>query len=325
MSKSYSGCGSVSLAWATRWRKDFCPVDSDRFDALSRRLGVRATRRGAGALGAMLVATLALPEAGEAQVQAELCLKPGMRCKQKQGKHRKRMRCCGKAKCRKGRCRCKSGFQSCQGRCIRKSECCGGCPAGQTCSNGQCTGCGQCPAGQACVDDRCVGCGQGGDCTVFATSTTHTGELGGITGADAICQNLADQAGLPGTFKAWISDATESPATSFTQNPGRYVRTDGLPVAANWTTLVSGATLSVPIDRNETGAYIAADREAWTNTLPSGLPAANVNNLLCNAWTDGSGGFSGRVGAIDEVDEDWTNDHSDPCNSTWRLYCFQQG
>ncbi len=299
-------------------------MDADRFDALSRHLGVRATRRGASALGAVLVAALALPETGEAQVQAEMCIKPGQRCKQKQGKHRKKMRCCGKAKCRKGRCRCRKGFKRCLGKCIRMTECCGGCPAGQTCVNGQCTGCGQCPAGQACVDDRCVGCGQGGDCTVFATSTTHSGNLGGVAGADAICQTLAGQAGLPGTFKAWLSNATQSPATSFTQNPGRYVRTDGLPIVANWTVLVSGAALSVPIDRDETGAYITAELETWTNTLPSGLPTTNDISLICNAWNDGSGVPSGRVGAIGKMDEGWTNDHSDRCNSTWRLYCFQQ-
>ncbi len=33
---------------------------------------------------------------------------------------------------------------------------------------------------------------------VFVTSTTHTGNLGGIADADLICNNLAAGAGLPG-------------------------------------------------------------------------------------------------------------------------------
>jgi hypothetical protein len=285
---------------------------------------VPATRRGASALGAVLVAALVLPETGSAQVQAEMCIKPGLRCKKKQGKHRKKMRCCGKAKCRKGRCRCKQGFQSCQGRCIGKTECCGGCPAGQTCVNGQCTGCGTCPAGEACVNDQCVGCGQGGDCTAFATSTLHTGNLGGLTGADAICQQRASAAGLSGTYKAWLSDATESPVTRFVQNPGRYVRTDGLPVAANWADLVSGV-IKTNLDRTETGQFINDDREAWTNTGANGTPYVTDPNLICSEWGSGSSGVLGRVGETDQVDGDWTSSHVDPCDSPWRLYCFQQG
>lgn len=281
-------------------------MDSDRFDALSRHLGVRATRRGASALGALLLATLAVPQTGEAQVQAEMCIKPGRRCKKKQGKHRKKMRCCGQASCRKGRCRCKRGLQNCQGKCISQAECCGGCPTGQT-----------------CVGARCVGCGQGGDCIAFATSTLHSGNLGGLAGADAICQQRATAAGLGGAYKAWLSDATASPATRFVQNPGRYVRTDGLPIAADWAALVSGVIL-INLDRTETGQFINSDREAWTNTAPDGTPYATNPNLLCSEWGSGSSGVSGRVGEVDQVDEDWTSSHSDACDDEWRLYCFQQ-
>ena len=41
--------------------------------------------------------------------------------------------------------------------------------------------------------------------TVFVSSQNYTGALGGISGADAICQNCASAAGLTGTFKAWLS------------------------------------------------------------------------------------------------------------------------
>src|SRR5262249_42934796 len=40
---------------------------------------------------------------------------------------------------------------------------------------------------------------------VFVTSTTHDGNLGGLDGADAICASLAANAGLSGTYKAWLS------------------------------------------------------------------------------------------------------------------------
>jgi hypothetical protein len=55
---------------------------------------------------------------------------------------------------------------------------------------------------------------------VFLTSGTYSGNLGGISGAHAICQRHADAAGLPGKYKAWIGgdfwdwDSTERLHTS---------------------------------------------------------------------------------------------------------------
>lgn len=51
--------------------------------------------------------------------------------------------------------------------------------------------------------------------TVFVTSQTYTGNLGGLAGADAQCNLLAKAAGLEGSYLAWLSDATESPSTRF--------------------------------------------------------------------------------------------------------------
>lgn len=158
---------------------------------------------------------------------------------------------------------------------------------------------------------------------MFATSTLHTGQLGGLAGADAICWQRAAAAGLTGTYKAWLSDASEAPATRFIRNPGRYVRTDGLPIAASWTALVSGP-LSVPIDRDEAGRYLAEEREAWTNTTISGAPVETNQNTLCHGWDSASAWSVGRVGETDELSDKWTSSHVDSCDTLWRLYCFQQ-
>ncbi len=45
--------------------------------------------------------------------------------------------------------------------------------------------------------------------SVFVTSSTFTGNLGGISGADAKCQQAAANASLPGTWLAWISDPNQ--------------------------------------------------------------------------------------------------------------------
>lgn len=158
---------------------------------------------------------------------------------------------------------------------------------------------------------------------MFTTSVRYTGLLGGLLGADALCQQRASAAGLSGVYMAWLSTATDSPATRFAQNPGRYVRADGVPVAADWAELVSGVLLT-NLDRTETGQFIANDREAWTNTAADGTPYATDRLVTCAGWNASSSEFSSRVGETDQVDEDWTSSHDDPCDNEWRLYCFQQ-
>ena len=68
---------------------------------------------------------------------------------------------------------------------------------------------------QAQLDDltaRVTGSG-----LVFVTSTTHNGNLGGVAGADAICNARAAAAGLPGSYLAWISMADDDPEFRFFQ------------------------------------------------------------------------------------------------------------
>src|SRR5690606_30939588 len=103
--------------------------------------------------------------------------------------------------CVQGVCDCVSGHKPCDGTCISESACC-------TASD--------CNADQNCENHVCVAklCGAGGICRVFTTAQTHTANLGGVEGADDICQLAAD--GSPrtqgGTYRAWIADRTEANA-----------------------------------------------------------------------------------------------------------------
>ena len=58
---------------------------------------------------------------------------------------------------------------------------------------------------------------------VFLTSKTYSGDLGGLDGADTICNDLALDAGLPGTYKAWLSDSFVSVSERFT-HAGPYIQ-----------------------------------------------------------------------------------------------------
>jgi len=51
-------------------------------------------------------------------------------------------------------------------------------------------------------------CSEVSFCTVFTTSTFHQGNLGGLAGADAICNARAAEASLPGIYMAWLADQT---------------------------------------------------------------------------------------------------------------------
>ena len=69
--------------------------------------------------------------------------------------------------------------------------------------------------------------------TVFVTSQTYTADFGGYVAARNICNQLASDAGLPGTYSAWISDSVNWPSKSFIQSTVKYVDTQGNTIAAH--------------------------------------------------------------------------------------------
>jgi hypothetical protein len=176
-------------------------------------------------------------------------------------------------------------------------------------------------------------CGQDSK-RVFVTSVLYNGNLGGLDGADMKCQTLAMAAGLPGTYRAWLSDFDHSPSTRFSKAGGPYILVDGSIIANNWTALVSGSALRRAIDLTDTGGAPPAtgktcgnvNRSVWTNTRDDGT-LANPS-YTCSDWTSSTGTASwwGRS----DHQSSWTlacsggNSAEIGCGSTSSLYCFQQ-
>lgn len=156
--------------------------------------------------------------------------------------------------------------------------------------------------------------------TVFATSTLQNGNLGGVSGADAICAARASAAGLSGTFKAWISTTSYSddPIVTFMQSAVPYKLVDGTTVASDWSDLIDG-TLSNAINLDESGN--AATGYAWTFV---GSNAQSGGSDNCSSWTDSSGASDGEIGSVTATNSTWTASFGDLCSETYRLYCFQQ-
>jgi hypothetical protein len=73
---------------------------------------------------------------------------------------------------------------------------------------------------------------------VFKTSQTHSGNFGGLAGANAYCNSAAAAAGVPGTFVAFLGTLTGTRVTPFQAlgSARGWIRIDGLP----FTDTVSG-------------------------------------------------------------------------------------
>lgn len=154
---------------------------------------------------------------------------------------------------------------------------------------------------------------------VFVSSSVHDGDFGGPGAADTICDDLADTAGLPGRFRAWLSNDSNSPSSRFDPSDEAYDRTDGVRVADNYDDLVDG-TLAAPIDVDENMVDIGI-AGVWTYTAADGTPSAA--GFSCQGWSS-NGGDAGTFGSNQATDSTFTEFSTATCSTEFHLYCVQQ-
>jgi len=171
---------------------------------------------------------------------------------------------------------------------------------------------------------------------VFVSGFGISGNMGGIAGANAHCQSAATAAGLTGTFRAWISTASQSPSTTFTQSSSPYVLVNNALVATSWADLIDGE-LANPINLNEYGNNVG-NVKVWTQTFPNGTYDNGNCTAQCANWTSNSTSSYARWGNSGASNGAWssTGDGSgngacgsgtwecNQCNCSNRLYCFEQ-
>lgn len=191
--------------------------------------------------------------------------------------------------------------------------------------------CDVCMGDEVCSGDRqcVVPCGApGAVCRVFVTSGMRRGNFGGLDGADQFCQELAMDAALPGTYKAWLSDSTGSPSSRFTQARGPYQLINGVTIADNWTDL-TGGSLAHEINIDEFGDVLpdsTARNDVWTTTTPGGV-RYTIGGLVvdCENWTLADFDHFGALGTSSLADANWSEAGiAITCATRNRLYCFQQ-
>lgn len=202
--------------------------------------------------------------------------------------------------------------------------------AGTSCNDGLCfngAASGVCDQNGNCRTEPSAS----GNCLVFVTSSTQKGNLGGLAGADAICQRSAEAAGLKGIFKAWLSDSTHSAAERLTHSSVEYVDTQGRVIARHWADLTDGA-LARAITTDEKGYDWDADAKhcglikwlarTWTATTAGG----GADGPFCADWTDGGETALASTGMYCYASGEWTDPGSlqSGCSADLSLYCLQQ-
>ena len=158
---------------------------------------------------------------------------------------------------------------------------------------------------------------------MFATSAGFTGNLGGIAGADAKCQALANASTnnrIKGrAFLAWVSTGAAPVATRMVQGTQAYVNANGSAVAFNFSDLTDGSLLSdISVDElggNRKGAG------AWTGTSSVG---AGFSGNGCTDWTAATAGLTGDYGNVGGSGSGWSSLSLDDCSALHSLYCVEK-
>ncbi|MDP1602251.1 MAG: DUF1554 domain-containing protein [Legionella sp.] len=169
--------------------------------------------------------------------------------------------------------------------------------------------------------DSIASCQAGGSCGAFVTSTFSTGLMGGLAGANAICQTRADSVGLTGVWNAWLSTATVNASTNILYSSSvTYVRSSQTSmIIAPAGTLLSGSIATTFL--TETGSVPAApNEEVYTGTLQNGTNSAGNN---CSNWTSAGGAIAAQIGTTANTNATWTERSISGCNFLRRIYCFQ--
>ena len=153
----------------------------------------------------------------------------------------------------------------------------------------------------------------------------YNGHLRGLEGADRKCQRLATAAGLPGTYKAWLTNRHTTPQERFTHSAVPYVTVTGVVIADDFADLAD-FILDAPFIVTEqggvppldtTGCPGPADNFATFNVWTGSKP------YNCGGWTLSEGGEG--VWGYPELPDSWAGVcHGGDCDWLAPIYCFQQ-
>ncbi|MBV6492194.1 MAG: hypothetical protein LDLANPLL_00185 [Turneriella sp.] len=164
------------------------------------------------------------------------------------------------------------------------------------------------------------------ECIIFVATNGnlgYNGNLGGVAGADAICQAEGNAYGK-GVYRALLVDgsvrrACENGSCSTAKNwvlqaNRAYKRPDGTAIGTTDASRVFG-NLAAAIAPSGTIA------SAWTGLMPT---AWTVSSSTCSGWTTSETGSSGDYGQISVTGNSAFAYGGNVCSAALGVYCVQQ-
>ena len=165
---------------------------------------------------------------------------------------------------------------------------------------------------------------------VFVTNERFNGSMGGLSGADNRCTAAANDAGLGGSYVAWLGSGANGPSTRIPDPQRAIVFPDRkTSVAGSMADLAANGPRAALVV-TERGASLTAadcaDDRVWTNATAAGA-VANPS-LDCGSWggvtAGGNAGQLGR-GQLGGAQDAWTiGCPEQACQVDGHLYCFQK-
>ncbi len=158
----------------------------------------------------------------------------------------------------------------------------------------------------------------------FLTSSLHTGDLGGVEGADEICNSRASEADLPGTYVAFLATDDQTALERLDGARG-WMRTDGRPLADRVEDLAVGRVFH-PLNVFETGESVGLPSPSDYNIVWTGIDgAAETSPSRCQDWDSADASESGQTGESRAGATTFMTSFARACASPRPIYCFGTG
>lgn len=135
---------------------------------------------------------------------------------------------------------------------------------------------------------------------------------------DQLCATEASDAGLPGTFLAFVATTTEAATDRFDLNGPGWSSSNGAPIVLDPMDLITSGLLETPVIREASGSPTFS-----TSVWAGGASPSEVGTVegTCNNYSVTTGN---AVTARRDRTVQWWDQLSVSCSSSRRLICFEE-
>ena len=154
----------------------------------------------------------------------------------------------------------------------------------------------------------------------FVTSTTTTGNIGGVTAADTTCQTQGSNFDSTLTWVALLSyDTKEAAGRVPIVGPVYSTQTTPALIASGYRGLWHDDSLSQAISYNASGTQETGS--AWSGSQSTGTRSSSN---YCSNWNSASAGLNGTIGSVTATNGTWFSNGVSSCDNAQRFYCVSK-